>query len=566
MRLLMIKVMVFIAVGLGTLSTLGCAELLDSLHRAEDMKARGRCSTPEDCHAILREAKKNLSNISTPVTLWHYDDRLRYQILLGHQRDALHELEQVIDLNYPNYIEPYTRARIEFGKEQWEAPRMYAETWELYASKKEAVVAVGRFKELLDKGFISPGVYLGMYLATCEISSCPTSTEMLDRGVDLNPQSFRLRAARALHLLSGEDVKKADLDIQHVLAVRPQFAEGYMLQASVLVRAGRLREALDLYDKALAMNYKGPDIYLERAYAFAGLERFDDAISALDRAIYLEPTDDKGYAFRGAIYLSQGSPLLAFKDWGVALKINPARYAQKLNEFYTTALTTEPENPELYYRRSEALVALGNFQQAFDDAQKSLSRNNAHAGAYYVRGLCHRALQQDARAITDFQYAVFIDPNLGGAHLQLGLLYSDLFRQSGGKEIGHLKTASEHLIQSDERLAQIDYLRAVLYAGAGTRDYLRKAINFSVSAVQAEPNNTLYTKLLTKLREADSELRDNQLKGLFWGFLGVMAFGALAGGDVPPPVDWTPPANTRPFKPWPGVICTKPGGFCYPTR
>lgn len=561
-----IRAMIRLTLAIGALSTLGCAELTDSLHRVDDMKSLGRCSVTDDCRSILREARQKLRGINSPVTLWHYDDRVGYQALLGRQSAAMQEFEQVIDLNYPNYVGPYTRARKEFGIEQWADAKLYAEAWELYASKKGAALAVLRFKELLDKGFISPGVYLGIYLANCESASCPTSTEMLDRGVDLNPQSFRLRAARALHLLSGKEVKKADPDIQHILSVRPQFAEGYMLQASVLVRARRPQEALDLYDKALALNYAGPDIYLERAYAFAGLERFDEAISALDRAIYLEPENDKGYAFRGAIYFSQGSRALAFRDWSLALKYNSAQYAQKLVEFYTTAIASEPRDAELYYRRSEALVALGKFEEAFQNIQESLARNNAQAGAYYVRGLCLRALKQEAQAMTDFELAVLLDPALGGAHLQLGLLYSDLFRQSGGKELSHLKKASEHLINSDEKRSRIDYLQAVLYAGAGTRAYIKEAINFSASAVRAEPNNTEYTKLLAKLREADTRLRDQQLETMFWSFLGIITYGYLSSGG-PPPLDLPSPhigIPGRPFKPIPGVECIN--NICNPTK
>lgn len=532
------------------LSALGCTGFLESFHRVDEMISHRRCEKPEDCRDILRATQNKLSVVRDPMTLWHYDDRVGYQAILGHQRTALDDFEKVIDLNYPDHVGPYTRARREFGTEQWEAARMYAEAWELYASKGFPL-AGEKFSILLSQGFEPAGAYLGLYLSLCETSHCPKSSDLLDKGISLAPRSFRLRVARAIHLLASEEMAKAAPDIEQVMAFTPQFAEGYIIQGSVLVRAERYEEAVAKYAKALEMKHITSDLYMERAHAFAGLNRFDEAILDLNQAVQLNKENDSAFALRAALHFMREDRSRAFTDWSSALKLNSTLYGAKLIAFYTDLLKVGANDAELYYRRAEALATLGRFDESLRDVHETLSRNPKHAEAYFVRGLCHRALQQNSQALADFKNAIQLDPLVEGAHLQLGLLYSELFRGSDPKEWSHFREADRYLLSSGVKQDQENYLRALLYASAGTRNYMQQAIILCSAAVRTEPNNKLYVDALGKLQQADAQLRNQAFEAAFWTFLGFWAIGAYNGAGTLPDV-YKPRTLPQPF-------CTRKG-------
>lgn len=518
------------------MSAIGCATVWEMLHRPNDMIAQGRCDKVEQCRELLRDIQKKLTGLSDPVTLWHYDDRVVYEAILGRQSEALADFERMIELNYADFIGPYTRAKREFAIEHWEAAQTYAEGWELYTSKKVNAEAAEKFRLVLAKGFTSAGVYLGLGLALCEGKDCRKNVPYLNDGVRLAPQSFRLRSTRASALLDLKEVEKAASDIEAIVRQIPPSREAYAARALVLSKSSRFTQAVSDYSKALELELVLPDVYAERAQAFMGLKQFDRSVQDLDKAIEMDSSDASLFSLRGMSQFAQNNQMRAFADWSQALGLAPAQYGAPLVALYTDLLRNSPNDKEILYRRGEALVNVSRYNDAMRDVNGTLNQDPKHAGAYFVRGMAQWGLNQRGQAQSDFSQALLLDPhNNGPAHYQLGLLYSQLFKESKPKNWGHLTNADDHLDRANLTSGQRNYLKALAHGSVDTAGEIAKAIRFCDMAMRAEPNNLSYKALMTQLQDADTQLRNQAIDRVFGIFVGLWAIGAASGAGTTMP-------------------------------
>lgn len=128
--------------------------------------------------------------------------------------------------------------------------------------------------------------------------------------------------------------------------------------AALLARAGwaAMRDGDDatadhFYTEALSLTADDPDLHIDRAFARAEAQRFDDAVSDLDAAIAEAPTRADAYLYRAAAHKAR-------KDWAHA------------KEDVAKSLALKPGDPE-------ALLLRGNLRAATDDLDGAESDWNA---------------------------------------------------------------------------------------------------------------------------------------------------------------------------------------------
>ena len=83
-------------------------------------------------------------------------------------------------------------------------------------------------------------------------------------------------------------------------------------QADLVLREGKISEAIDLYTKALALDPKDPNLVSDRGVAFLHLEDRELCLKDLDRAVELQP----GYSYR---YACRAFAKSHFKDYDGAI-------------------------------------------------------------------------------------------------------------------------------------------------------------------------------------------------------------------------------------------------------
>lgn len=123
-------------------------------------------------------------------------------------------------------------------------------------------------------------------------------------------------------------------------------------RASVLISMGRLLEALNVCDGALAAYPEDADLFATRARVLCLEKRLDEGFLSVERAIELDPTEAYQYIVRAEILAGMERPDEALSDIECAIKLDP----------------TAPQPP---FARGEILEMLGMGVQALEAYDRS---------------------------------------------------------------------------------------------------------------------------------------------------------------------------------------------------
>ncbi|UJB68357.1 serine protease [Acaryochloris sp. 'Moss Beach'] len=166
------------------------------------------------------------------------------------------------------------------------------------------------------------------------------------------------------------------------------------LLASNKSKKGDYQGAISDYDKAISLDPKLSDAYVNRGNAYYSLKQYSQAISDYDKAISLDPKDVVARGNRGRAYTD--------------LK----QYSQAILD-YDKAISLDPQDAMAYKNRGDTYTALHQYSQAILDYDKSISLDpNYITNAYYHRGIVYNILKQYPQAISDFNNAIASNPDL----------------------------------------------------------------------------------------------------------------------------------------------------------
>ncbi|MDJ0596689.1 MAG: tetratricopeptide repeat-containing serine protease family protein [Pleurocapsa sp. MO_226.B13] len=149
-----------------------------------------------------------------------------------------------------------------------------------------------------------------------------------------------------------------------------EFAPAFEEKSLVLQWLDRFDEALVAIDKAIDLELSNPNYYLTKAGLHRNLKQYDEAEIAYNKAIEISPRA-AFFHNRGVLYAEQGEGELALADYNQALKINP------------NLASTYNNRGILYAEQGEGELALADYNQA-------IKINPNLALAYYNRGILYK--------------------------------------------------------------------------------------------------------------------------------------------------------------------------------
>ncbi|MDR1402739.1 MAG: tetratricopeptide repeat protein [Tannerellaceae bacterium] len=201
---------------------------------------------------------------------------------------------------------------------------------------------------------------------------------------------------------AGSKENKADAFDKHQLAGTLSMAEG------------DYRSAVESYEKALAINPAPNDhalVYRGLASSYFKLEKYDEALIYLKKAIDVNPGYALNYALSGTIY-------------------NKQKKYDKCMEALETYIALKPEDIESYQILSNACFEAKKYAKAIHYAQEYLKYHPDDADMYLLTGMCHVA---DGGNIYDIAGAFLKAAELGSdkASKYLQMIMEDAARQSG---------------------------------------------------------------------------------------------------------------------------------------
>ncbi len=187
------------------------------------------------------------------------------------------------------------------------------------------------------------------------------------------------------------DFPRALRAAEELVTLRGQ-AEDLSAQGFCLQNLGRHKEALDCYDRLIALKPEDPLPWLLRGSALTKLARHQDALSSCEKAIELNPRESRAWNDRGAIFLSSGRTDDALACF------------EKVTEL-------EPENAFGWISRGMALSDLGCFQESLASFARAADLDPGNEMAHIYCCAAFIELKDFERALAHVDRALEIAPD-----------------------------------------------------------------------------------------------------------------------------------------------------------
>ncbi|HLO85197.1 MAG TPA: tetratricopeptide repeat protein [Nostocaceae cyanobacterium] len=294
-------------------------------------------------------------------------------------------------------------------------------------------------------------------LAQRKIGQIEEAITSFDQALALAPKDADIWLEHGKALSAVGKVSQAVISYDFAVKLSPNYSLALAYQAAnfnKLRTPESYQKALETTEKALQGDNQWGEsssavAWEERGIALAGLGRYEEGLSSIDRAIALNPKNPETWNNRAATqwYLGRYTDALASSDRALALNpkyaqawFNRGRILRTLQRYrdallsYNKALdnSTNADNAELaniWANRSVVLWHLDRNREALAAADRAISLNPELSQGWYNRGVVLLELKRYSEAVTAYNRANSLTPNnpsilagKGVALLRLGRL------------------------------------------------------------------------------------------------------------------------------------------------
>jgi tetratricopeptide (TPR) repeat protein len=210
-----------------------------------------------------------------------------------------------------------------------------------------------------------------------------------------HPNQARDIVARGLSAWEREDYESALTTFQEVLVDHPYFADVHNKAGLCLAMLGRPDEALLHFDKALELNSSYAEAHLNRGIVLNELGRHEEAHAAFSRAGELDTRDSRDFP-------SEVGNRIAVTHAQLGDLYLVANHPREAAEHYRSALEIRPRFIDIRSKFAEALIELGDLEQARQELEDILEARPAFVGARVRMGVVLHRLGDDEGAIREW--------------------------------------------------------------------------------------------------------------------------------------------------------------------
>ncbi len=170
-----------------------------------------------------------------------------------------------------------------------------------------------------------------LFIAILGLLACPPNTSA--------QQSAKKCVKRGVELFSKGDIAGAIVEYNRAITIDSKLADAYLNRGKAKRAGGDLDGAITDYETACELdpqsavnNHDITEAYLNRGYIRSNRLDLDGALTDFDRAITLSPNDAEAYFKRGRAFLIEGNPKFAIADFDKSISLddrNPLVYAER---------------------------------------------------------------------------------------------------------------------------------------------------------------------------------------------------------------------------------------------
>jgi len=209
---------------------------------------------------------------------------------------------------------------------------------------------------------------------------------------------------KALKLFQNKEYEKAIDAFSRILEKVTDNAELYNNLALCYSYVGEIEQAERFYLKALAINPKLPQVYINLADLYFKQRNFTDAIDLLQRASFEMPENLVISHYLARVYMEDARLDLAIDE---------------LNKI----LEEQPENYDAYYDLARVYFELGNYDLAISNFESVLEYKEDNEWIYYYLAQAYEANDEVDKAISNYLKAINVNEVFHPAYKKLGVLF-----------------------------------------------------------------------------------------------------------------------------------------------
>ena len=217
-----------------------------------------------------------------------------------------------------------------------------------------------------------------------------------------------------------------------VLAKRPQNAQAAVTAGATLLDAGRLDDAMALFNRAIGTTARSGMAFNNRGLAYLRRGDYLQAIEDFSRALELPGMPRfKVQNNRGIAHAALNNTAAAMQDYSAAIHAMPmyatayhnrarlhAAMGDPASAFsdFERAQRYAPEQPDTYLDRGNLLATLNRHAEAIDDFSRALHVAPENADACYNRANSLSQLERFPEALHDYNRAIQLRPDKAEAY------------------------------------------------------------------------------------------------------------------------------------------------------
>jgi tetratricopeptide (TPR) repeat protein len=237
-----------------------------------------------------------------------------------------------------------------------------------------------------------------------------------------------------MHALGIVEVQSGDygaaVELLVPVARRVGSAAAHSDLANALLGSGRVADALDCYDRAIALRPDLAAAHLNRGHALRSLARRAEAVSSYERAIAVNPQIIDAHTSRATALLELGRWMEALESAqsAVALGRDSAgvhtlcalalaglrRFEESLASF-DRAIALDPACRDAFLGRMALRRRLNRRHEALVDCEQAIALQS-DASAHCDRGTLLTEMKQCEAGLASFDQAIALDPEHAAAH------------------------------------------------------------------------------------------------------------------------------------------------------
>ncbi len=327
-----------------------------------------------------------------------------------------------------------------------------AAIWSTYKNRIQAFKMLGRTKEYdaeQPKAYVSNLIDAGEKAR--EAGQLDDALKKVDIALKLNPQVADLWFMRGVIKSNQTANAEAVEDFSRAIKLAPNVPMLHYFRGDCYQQLGKHQQAIDDFNQIIKAKPKlvayrfvcetgrlrnelsrddtSPislaDVYVLRAQSYSAIKKPALAAKDLDVAGRLEPSDDKAFAKKAELTMSDGKFDQAIREYTKSVAANPkdwTRYKERADAYmqsgkneealadFSEVIRLTPNEPGAYMLRALALKSMKRYAEAIPDFTKTLDLRADDDDAYMERSDCYRLMHRYKDALADLDRVTALLP------------------------------------------------------------------------------------------------------------------------------------------------------------